>query len=118
LGALVDQVAEVQETVTANAQIGATGAASLTGAELRVLPYLQTHHNLLARGINVDNNVPDAVERIRNVTVYPWSEREDPKPNKFVSISGALIDTTPPGGMEFWERLVTVIDCLPSRLPT
>jgi hypothetical protein len=68
------------------------------------------NHNLLVRGIIVDNDVPDAVERIRNVKVYPWSEREDPKPNKFVSISGALIDTTPPGGMEYWARLATVID--------
>ena len=43
LGALVDQVEEVRETVAANAQLGATGAAPLTGAELRLLPYLQTH---------------------------------------------------------------------------
>ncbi len=68
------------------------------------------NHNLLVRGIIVDNDVPDAVERIRQTKVYPWSEREDPKPNKFVSISGALIDTTPPGGIEYWARLHTVID--------
>jgi LuxR family maltose regulon positive regulatory protein len=43
LGALVDQVSAVREAVTANAQIGASGAAPLTGAELRLLPYLQTH---------------------------------------------------------------------------
>ena len=43
MGALVDQVAVVLEAVTASAQIGATGAAPLTGAELRILPYLQTH---------------------------------------------------------------------------
>jgi LuxR family transcriptional regulator, maltose regulon positive regulatory protein len=43
LGALVEQVATVRQTVTANAQIGATGAAPLTAAELRLLPYLQTH---------------------------------------------------------------------------
>jgi hypothetical protein len=68
------------------------------------------NHNLLVRGIVVDNDVPDAVARIRNVKVYPWDEREDPKPNKLVSLSGALIDTTPPGGMEFWARLAEVID--------
>jgi hypothetical protein len=68
------------------------------------------NHNLLVRGIVVDNDVPDAVERIRNVKIYPWSEHEDPKPNKFVSISGALIDTSPPGGMQYWERLAAVID--------
>jgi LuxR family maltose regulon positive regulatory protein len=43
LGALVDQVAKVRQSVTANAQVGATGAAPLTAAELRLLPYLQTH---------------------------------------------------------------------------
>ncbi len=43
LGALVDQVVAVRETVEASAQIGVAGAAPLTGAELRVLPYLQTH---------------------------------------------------------------------------
>jgi hypothetical protein len=54
------------------------------------------NHNLLVRGLIVDNDKADAVQRIRNVKVYPWSEREDPKPNKFVSISGKPIDTTPP----------------------
>jgi LuxR family maltose regulon positive regulatory protein len=43
LGVLVDQLAEVRHLVAANAQLGATGAAPLTGAELRLLPYLQTH---------------------------------------------------------------------------
>jgi len=43
LGVLVDQVSTVRETIAASAQVGATGAAPLTGAELRLLPYLQTH---------------------------------------------------------------------------
>ena len=68
------------------------------------------NHNLLVRGIIVDNDGADAVARIRNVKVYPWSESEDPKPNRFVSISGKLIDTTPPGGLEYWTRLAAVID--------
>ena len=38
-----NQIAQVRQMVAANAQLGATGAAPLTGAELRVLPYLQTH---------------------------------------------------------------------------
>jgi LuxR family maltose regulon positive regulatory protein len=43
LGTLVDQVSQVHQTVAGNAQVGATGATPLTGAELRLLPYLQTH---------------------------------------------------------------------------
>jgi LuxR family maltose regulon positive regulatory protein len=43
LGALVDQAREAHRTVDGSAQLAATGAAPLTGAELRLLPYLQTH---------------------------------------------------------------------------
>ena len=43
LGVLIDEVARVRQTVAAGAQVRATGSAPLTGAELRLLPYLQTH---------------------------------------------------------------------------
>jgi LuxR family maltose regulon positive regulatory protein len=43
LGALAEQVTEFQQTLTVSAEVGATGASPLTGAELRLLPYLQTH---------------------------------------------------------------------------
>ena len=43
LGALVDEVAAFRQAVTASGQTGATGASPLTAAELRLLPYLQTH---------------------------------------------------------------------------
>jgi hypothetical protein len=75
-----------------------------------VLRATMNNHNLLVRGIIVDNDVPDAVERVRKTRVYQWSEREDPKPNKFVSISGKLIDTTPPRGIDYWARLAAVIN--------
>ena len=69
------------------------------------------NHNLLVRGIIANKSeVADAVQRVRQTKVYPWSERENPTPNKWVSISGKLIDTTPPGGIEYWARLANVID--------
>ena len=43
LGALVDEVTEFRRTLTSSPQLGATGASPLTPAELRLLPYLQTH---------------------------------------------------------------------------
>jgi len=46
LGALVDQVAGFRELVSSSASIGATGGSPLTAAELRLLPYLQTHLTL------------------------------------------------------------------------
>ena len=43
LGALVTEVDGFRQILTSSAQVGATGAAPLTPAELRLLPYLQTH---------------------------------------------------------------------------
>ena len=43
LGTLVDEVSEFRQVVTSSAQAGATGPSPLTPAELRLLPYLQTH---------------------------------------------------------------------------
>jgi LuxR family transcriptional regulator, maltose regulon positive regulatory protein len=43
LGALLGEVSEFRRIVNSNAQGGATGGSPLTPAELRLLPYLQTH---------------------------------------------------------------------------
>jgi LuxR family transcriptional regulator, maltose regulon positive regulatory protein len=43
LGALLDEVSEFRRTVTSSAQRGPAGGSPLTPAELRLLPYLQTH---------------------------------------------------------------------------
>ena len=43
LGVLVDQVSEFRRILTSTAQMGATGGSPLSPAELRLLPYLQTH---------------------------------------------------------------------------
>jgi hypothetical protein len=47
---------------------------------------------------------------VKQLHIYPWTEREHPKPAKFVSISGVEIDTSPPGGLEFWARLSAFIN--------
>jgi LuxR family transcriptional regulator, maltose regulon positive regulatory protein len=43
LGALVDEVSEFRATLASSAHRGVTGGSPLTSAELRLLPYLQTH---------------------------------------------------------------------------
>jgi LuxR family maltose regulon positive regulatory protein len=43
LGRLVDEVSEFRRSLTSGVQVGATGGSPLTPAELRLLPYLQTH---------------------------------------------------------------------------
>ena len=43
LGALVDEVCELRKILTSSTQVRPTGPSPLTSAELRLLPYLQTH---------------------------------------------------------------------------
>ena len=43
LGALVDQVSELRGVLTSSAQVAVAGGPPLSPAELRLLPYLQTH---------------------------------------------------------------------------
>ena len=43
LGALVEEVSEFRRSLTSRAQAGTTGGSPLSPAELRLLPYLQTH---------------------------------------------------------------------------
>jgi LuxR family transcriptional regulator, maltose regulon positive regulatory protein len=43
LGALVEEVSEFRRSLTSRARAGATGGSPLSPAELRLLPYLQTH---------------------------------------------------------------------------
>jgi LuxR family maltose regulon positive regulatory protein len=46
LGVLVEEVSEFRRLLASSAQAGATDALPLTPAELRLLPYLQTHLTL------------------------------------------------------------------------
>jgi LuxR family transcriptional regulator, maltose regulon positive regulatory protein len=43
LGALIEEVSEFRRIVTSSTHMGATGGSPLSPAELRLLPYLQTH---------------------------------------------------------------------------
>ena len=54
--------------------------------------------------------LPAAVNVVKKLRVYPWSERDNPKPNKFVSMSGKTMNTIPPDGIEYWERLSAFIN--------
>jgi hypothetical protein len=67
-------------------------------------------YSFMIRGIVVNNDVPDAVQRVKKVRIYRWSERDDPKPARFVSISGKVVNTLPPSGIEFWARLAAFIN--------
>jgi hypothetical protein len=68
------------------------------------------NYNVMIRGIVQNNDKNAAVQNVKRVKVYPLSESSNPKPNKFVSMSGVVMETTPPQGMAYWERLSTFIN--------
>jgi hypothetical protein len=75
-----------------------------------VLRGTMNDYSFMIRGLVVNNDVPDAVQRVKKVRIYRWSERENPKPTRFVTISGKAVNTLPPSGSEFWSRLATFIN--------
>jgi hypothetical protein len=75
-----------------------------------VLKAACNNYNAMVRGIIVNGDKDAAVANIRRVKVYPFSQRDNPRPNKFVSFSGATFSTLPPPGLEFWSRLSTFIN--------
>ena len=44
------------------------------------------------------------------IKIYPYSERENPTPNKLVLATGKHINTIEPDGLEFWKLLSKVIN--------
>ena len=70
------------------------------------------NYNVMVRGIlrGGMDNAPETVRTVKQLRVYPWSERTNPKATKFISISGVEIDTLPPHGLEFWSRLSAFIN--------
>ncbi len=89
---------------------GYTGQVPSQGYEVR--QGTMNNYNIMVRGIvtNLDTDVPNAVERVRKVRIYPLNEAGNPKPNRFTSMSGAAINTLPPDGIEFWVRLSAFIN--------
>jgi hypothetical protein len=70
------------------------------------------NYNVMVRGIlrKGMGDAPETVQTVKQLRVYPWSERTNPKPTRFISISGVEIDTLPPHGTEFWSRLSAYIN--------
>jgi hypothetical protein len=77
-----------------------------------VLKGTMNNYNVMVRGILKGGleNVADTERIVRKMQIYPWSERENPKPNKFISFSGKHVDTLPSQGLEFWARLSAFVN--------
>lgn len=75
-----------------------------------VLQGTMNNYSPMVRGIIVNGDKDGAVANVKRVKVYPLSESGNPKPNKFVSMSGKIMDATPQKGMAFWQLLSAFIN--------
>jgi hypothetical protein len=75
-----------------------------------VLQGTMNNYNAMVRGIIQNGDKDAAVANVKRVKVYPLSESSNPKPNKFVTMSGKDSNTLPPQGMAFWELLSDFIN--------
>ena len=86
---------------------GYKGAVPQTG--YYVLQGTMNNYNVMVRGIVQNNDKDAAVANVKQVKVYPLSEK-NPKPNKIISMSGKAANTLPPMGMKFWELLSAFVN--------
>ena len=75
-----------------------------------VIHATQNSHNFMIRGLVQGDDVTGTVAAMKTTRVYPWSDRTNPKPNKWLSISAHAVDTIPPQGLEYWRRLSNFIN--------
>ncbi|HTE23288.1 DUF1254 domain-containing protein [Flavitalea sp.] len=75
-----------------------------------VLNGTMNNYNVMVRGILVNNDKDAAVKNVKATKIYPLTEAGNPKPTKFISMSGAIINTLPPTGIQFWEYLSMFIN--------
>jgi len=80
------------------------------GSGYHVIKGTMNNYNVMVRGLIVNNDKDAAVRNVRKVKIHPLSEGSSPRPNKFTSISGLPINTLPPTGLEYWQRLSTFIN--------
>ncbi len=66
--------------------------------------------NFFIRGMVVNGDVAGAVALLKRARIYPYSQRDNPKPNRFIDVSDKPINTLEPEGLEFWKLLSEVIN--------
>ncbi len=85
--------------------------------ELPAEGYFITHFktmdaNYFIRGLVIKGDVAGAADLIAKSRVYPYSDRANPKANRFLRVSGKYINTNTdePEGLAYWKLLSEVIN--------
>lgn len=70
----------------------------------------QNSLNFMIRGLVQGDDIAGTVAAMKQTKVYPYSARSNPKPNNWYSVSDNSVDTLPPQGLAYWQRLANFIN--------
>ncbi|MES2707758.1 MAG: DUF1254 domain-containing protein [Verrucomicrobiota bacterium] len=71
----------------------------------------RTNHAVyLGRAFVRDGNTAAAVETLKGIRVYPFSQKDNPPATKVVLSGGRDFHSIPPRGFAYWERLAELIN--------
>ncbi|QQL46086.1 DUF1254 domain-containing protein [Sulfuriroseicoccus oceanibius] len=80
-------------------------------AEAEGFKVYQSPTNSLLLGIRLmPKEKADRMALLEQIAIYPWSERDAPKPRGFITPDGKPWLAAQPRGMEYWTRLAEIID--------
>ena len=75
-----------------------------------VTPSRMNDTTFFIRGIVINGDVAGAVALLKRAHIYPYNQRDNPKPNRFFDVSNKPVNTLEPEGLAFWKLLSDVIN--------
>lgn len=66
--------------------------------------------NFMIRGFVKNGDVAAASNMLKQVQIYPYSQRNNPRKTRIINASGQAINTLAPEGLEYWQQLSDMIN--------
>ena len=87
------------------------GQKTPKGAESAGYRVFSSPTNSLLLGIRLmPTDRDERMKLLKNIAIYPWSERDNPKPRGYITPQGKKWLAAQPRGMDYWIRLADVIN--------
>ncbi len=75
-----------------------------------ITPSRMNDTTFFIRAIVVNGDVPAAAALLKKCRIYPYSQRDNPSPNRFFDCTDKPINTLEPEGLAYWKLLSDVIN--------
>ena len=87
------------------------GQETPKGAEAAAYRVFSSPTNSLLLGIRLmPTDRDERMKLLKNIAIYPWAERNNPKPRGYITPQGKKWLAAQPRGMDYWIRLADVIN--------